>query len=86
MATQSLTNEQAKRAAYKYCELLGLDPEQPVPAASPTSYIEGVGVVSHLVHKTQSLWQSVATRIVEADRIHQAIQFAREVTDGNAVG
>lgn len=83
MATQLLTEEQVKQAAYKYCELAGLDPEQMVPGGSPTSQLAGFPVL-HTIFVTQPLWRNVAAQIVDADRIQHAIQFAREMTDGNA--
>lgn len=85
MATQLLTEEQVKLAAYKLCETLGMDPEQSIPAASPTTQVSGF-TVSLAVLKTQPLWRSVAAQIAEADRIQHAIQFARGITDGNAIG
>ena len=85
MVTQLLTKEQVKQAAYKLCEALGVDPEQPTPADPPTSQVGGSPVL-HTIFVTQPLWRSVAARIVDADRIQHAIQFAREITDGNAIG
>lgn len=85
MATQLLTEEQAKQAAHKYCELAKLDPEQLVPAAAPISQVGGL-LVSHTIHVTQPLWRSVAARIIDAGRIQQATNSAKEITDGNTIG
>lgn len=71
MATQLLTEEQVKQAAYKYCELVGLDPDRPVSTSSPV----------YTVLVTEPLWRSVAARIEDADRIQYAMQFAREITE-----
>lgn len=84
MATQLLTEDQIKQAAYKLCETAGMDPEQPVQASSPTSEVAGFPVVLTVL-VTQPLWQSVAAQIAEADRIQHAIQFARGITGGDTI-
>ena len=85
MAIQLLTEEQIKQAAYKLCETLGMDPEQPTPGDSLTSPVGGNPVLC-AIFVTQPLWRSVAARIADADRIQYAIQFAREMTDGDTIG
>ena len=66
-----MTDQQLKTAAYKYCELMGMDPEKRIQA--PSQSYEGLSVD---VFCTEQAWEAVARMLKEHRAASLAIEHA----------